>query len=384
MGNTAPASLDSAGPTMVGTRPIVRLPPVLGRSVPKGSVVPLHARLVRFRRCRLGAPRCRLFLALCAAALAPAGPAAAQGMVRKTFEDWQLRCETPAGAKAEQCALVQYLAAEDRPNLTLVVIVLKTADNRGYLLRVVAPLGVLLPSGLGLKIDQTDIGRAGFVRCLTTGCVAEVVMDDGLIRQFKSGIAGDLHRVPDAGGRRRHPAVDEGLRGRVRQPEMTMPLGSRAMIGHRTCPMALGRATAALSGWLPRARRLASRRAPRLRRGGQRLLQPVQVRRHDGSAVAAREPRSALLPARRGRRRRRRAAIAQPLAGGRCAPSSPSAALARECTRRQDGSITVKVGRRGQRPARARRVRRAGSTCRSRSRSATTARSSRAASSAPA
>lgn len=128
-----------------------------------------------------------MLLALVAAALAPAGPAAAQGTVRKTFDDWQLRCETPAGAKAEQCALVQYLAAEDRPNLTLVVIVLKTADNRGYLLRVVAPLGVLLPSGLGLKIDQTDIGRAGFVRCLTTGCVAEVVMDDGLIRQFKSG-----------------------------------------------------------------------------------------------------------------------------------------------------------------------------------------------------
>ncbi|GEO98558.1 hypothetical protein GCM10007887_25770 [Methylobacterium haplocladii] len=113
--------------------------------------------------------------------------ALAQGEVRKSFDDWQLRCETPAGAKAEQCALVQYVAAEDRPNLTLVVIVLKTADNRGYLLRVVAPLGVLLPSGLGLKIDNNDIGRAGFVRCLTTGCVAEVVMDDGLLRTFKAG-----------------------------------------------------------------------------------------------------------------------------------------------------------------------------------------------------
>jgi invasion protein IalB len=149
-------------------------------------VVPLHARLDRFRRVvrRVALP---VSLALSAMGLASAGPAAAQGMVRKTFDDWQLRCETPAGAKAEQCALVQYLAAEDRPNLTLVVIVLKTADNRGYLLRVVAPLGVLLPSGLGLKIDQTDVGRAGFVRCLTTGCVAEVVMDDGLIRQFKGG-----------------------------------------------------------------------------------------------------------------------------------------------------------------------------------------------------
>jgi invasion protein IalB len=111
----------------------------------------------------------------------------AQGVVKNTFGDWQLRCETPAGAQNEQCALVQNVAAEDRPNITLLVIVLKTADGKSRLLRVVAPLGVLLPAGLGLKIDQTDVGRAGFVRCLTTGCVAEVVMEDTLIGQLKGG-----------------------------------------------------------------------------------------------------------------------------------------------------------------------------------------------------
>ena len=124
---------------------------------------------------------------LAGAALLLGSPAWAQGVVKNTFEDWQLRCETPAGAKAEQCALLQYLADNDRPNLTLVVIVLKTADSKGTLLRVVAPLGILLPAGLGLKIDGTDIGRAGFVRCLTTGCVAEVVMDEALIRALKGG-----------------------------------------------------------------------------------------------------------------------------------------------------------------------------------------------------
>jgi invasion protein IalB len=108
-------------------------------------------------------------------------------VVKNTFGDWQLRCETPPGAQAEQCALVQNVAAEDRPNVTLVVIVLKTADQKSRLLRVVAPLGVLLPAGLQLKIDQTEIGRAGFVRCLTTGCVAEVVMEDTLVNQMKSG-----------------------------------------------------------------------------------------------------------------------------------------------------------------------------------------------------
>ena len=127
-----------------------------------------------------------LALALMGTSLA-AGSAFAQGAVRSTHGDWQMRCEVPPGAKAEQCALVQNVAAEDRPNLTLLVIVLKTADQKSRLLRVAAALGVLLPSGLGLKIDDKDIGRAGFVRCLTTGCVAEVVMDDTLLGQLKSG-----------------------------------------------------------------------------------------------------------------------------------------------------------------------------------------------------
>ncbi|HYY85203.1 MAG TPA: invasion associated locus B family protein [Beijerinckiaceae bacterium] len=122
-------------------------------------------------------------LGLCLAA----APAFAQGVVKNTFGDWQLRCETPAGAKNEQCAIVQNVAAEDRPNLTLLVIVLKTADGKSRLLRVAAPLGVLLPAGLGLKIDQNDVGRAGFVRCLATGCIAEVVLEDPLINQFKTG-----------------------------------------------------------------------------------------------------------------------------------------------------------------------------------------------------
>jgi invasion protein IalB len=122
-------------------------------------------------------------LGLCLAA----APAFAQGVVKNTFGDWQLRCETPAGAKNEQCAIVQNVAAEDRPNLTLLVIVLKTADGKSRLLRVAAPLGVLLPAGLGLKIDQNDVGRAGFVRCLATGCIAEVVLEDPLINQFKMG-----------------------------------------------------------------------------------------------------------------------------------------------------------------------------------------------------
>jgi invasion protein IalB len=117
----------------------------------------------------------------------PAERAAAQGAVKSVHKDWQIRCDTPPGAKSEQCALIQSVTAEDRANVGLTVIVLKTADQKSRLMRVVAPLGVLLPSGLGLKIDNADVGRAGFVRCLPNGCIAEVIMDDELIKKLRSG-----------------------------------------------------------------------------------------------------------------------------------------------------------------------------------------------------
>jgi len=117
----------------------------------------------------------------------PAGQAAAQGVVKSVFKDWQIRCDTPPGAKSEQCALIQSVTAEDRANVGLTVIVLKTADQKARLLRVVAPPGVLLPTGLGLKIDQADIGRGGFGRWLPNGCIAEIVMDDELIKKLRTG-----------------------------------------------------------------------------------------------------------------------------------------------------------------------------------------------------
>lgn len=124
-----------------------------------------------------------LSLALVAAAV----PAAAQGTVKATHGDWQIRCDTPPGAKSEQCALVQTVSAEDRPTVGLSIIVLKLADNKNTLLRVLAPLGVLLPAGLGLRIDDADVGRVGFVRCVPDGCVAEVVMDETLLGKLRSG-----------------------------------------------------------------------------------------------------------------------------------------------------------------------------------------------------
>jgi invasion protein IalB len=134
--------------------------------------------------------RCGVVGCACLAALAMAAfssHAFAQGAVKSVHGDWQIRCETPPGAQGEQCALFQSVVAEDRANVGITVLVLKTADQKSRLMRVQAPLGVLLPAGLGLKIDNADVGRAGFVRCLPRGCYAEVVMDDTLVGKLRTG-----------------------------------------------------------------------------------------------------------------------------------------------------------------------------------------------------
>jgi invasion protein IalB len=109
------------------------------------------------------------------------------GVVKAQHGDWQIVCRPPPpGAKNEVCALVQSVTAEDRNNIGLTVYYQRFSDGT-RVLRVFAPLGVLLPPGLGLKIDDRDIGNAPFMRCQSFACFAQVVVDDGLVKQLKEG-----------------------------------------------------------------------------------------------------------------------------------------------------------------------------------------------------
>jgi invasion protein IalB len=126
---------------------------------------------------------------------------APQGAVRSTHGAWSLICDTPAGSTSEQCALIQNVVAEDRPEVGLSVVVLRTADNQAEILRVLAPLGVLLPNGLGLNVDGEDIGRAYFVRCFQDGCYAEVILEEPLKTTLRNGEAATfiVFQTPEEG-----------------------------------------------------------------------------------------------------------------------------------------------------------------------------------------
>jgi len=110
-----------------------------------------------------------------------------EGSVKSQHGDWQVVCkDPPPGSKSPVCALVQSVTAEDKNNIGLTVYFQKFS-NGTRVLRVFAPLGVLLPPGIGLKIDDKDVGHAPFLRCHSFACYAQVVVDDALIERLKTG-----------------------------------------------------------------------------------------------------------------------------------------------------------------------------------------------------
>lgn len=127
------------------------------------------------------------FLGVVLAAFAPVARAAAQGATVATFADWAVTCERTVGAPADDCAATQSATAESDASVTLTAYFVREASGAVDTLRIVAPLGVLLPSGLGLAVDGEEVGVAGFVRCLPPGCISEVALTETLRAELVAG-----------------------------------------------------------------------------------------------------------------------------------------------------------------------------------------------------
>lgn len=136
--------------------------------------------------------RLALILPLAAAiasllALAGNTKADAQMRVESEHGDWKVICETPPGAKSEQCGIHQAVQDDKRTELGLSITVLRPADRKGDLMRIQAPLGILLPTGVGLEIDGQNFGNVWFIKCFADGCWADADVDGKLLEALKKG-----------------------------------------------------------------------------------------------------------------------------------------------------------------------------------------------------
>jgi len=119
--------------------------------------------------------------------LLPSENASAQMRVLSEHGFWKVICETPPGAKAEQCGIHQAVQDGERTELGLSITILRPADRKGDLMRIQAPLGILLPTGVGLEIDGQNFGNVWFIKCFADGCWADADIDAKLLEALKKG-----------------------------------------------------------------------------------------------------------------------------------------------------------------------------------------------------
>lgn len=104
------------------------------------------------------------------------------------FRDWTVQCEQPEGAEREHCHIFQtvVLRENNQPLLHLAVgRIIETGDAAAIM---TVPLGVLLPPGMALRVDEGENIRFPVQSCQPNGCIAVLPLEDEMIRQLKGGV----------------------------------------------------------------------------------------------------------------------------------------------------------------------------------------------------
>lgn len=168
---------------------------------------------MRYRTDRPATNRSRrwgLPLAGVLALLAASGNLLAAATDVQSFKDWKLRCETPEGGDEERCFLFQNLMLKqgNQQLLNVAVGYLQNMDRPVVVLTL--PLGISLPPGVELKVDEGEPMPLQVEHCLERGCRVLVGLDDKLLAILK---AGSQARVTFYDGARRPVGVPVSLMG---------------------------------------------------------------------------------------------------------------------------------------------------------------------------
>jgi len=106
---------------------------------------------------------------------------------------WKVQCETVPAAEGQpggrQCGMIQVTKSEKNPKASLTLVLVSTKQNgkQLYNMRVIAPIGVFLPTGVALEIDGNAVGRVPFTRSMPQVCMAFAEASADTLSKLKKG-----------------------------------------------------------------------------------------------------------------------------------------------------------------------------------------------------
>ncbi|HLA03471.1 MAG TPA: invasion associated locus B family protein [Aestuariivirga sp.] len=124
-----------------------------------------------------------------------------------THGAWQIQCSAaPANggqAGKKSCGMVQVTRSEknEKVGLSLVIVKTKQGDKDVIMMRVMAPIGVYLPTGVALEVDGAAVGRVPFSRCRPQICEALAEASPDTLAKMKKGTAANfiVYEAPGLG-----------------------------------------------------------------------------------------------------------------------------------------------------------------------------------------
>lgn len=102
------------------------------------------------------------------------------------FGDWTFSCEA-LGPSRTRCALVQELMMQDGAARILRLTLGRLGSENEMALLALAPLGVYLPAGVAIKVDQGEQVAMQMQTCVQAGCEAALRIDNNLLKALKRG-----------------------------------------------------------------------------------------------------------------------------------------------------------------------------------------------------
>ncbi len=116
-----------------------------------------------------------------------------------THGDWKIQCgqEPKPGADGQtekQCVMVQTARSEKNAKVGLTTLFARAKQNGKdvTMMRILAPIGVYLPTGVAMEIDGGAVGRVPFMRCAPQVCVAFGEAGDQTLDKFRKGTAANF------------------------------------------------------------------------------------------------------------------------------------------------------------------------------------------------
>ena len=118
-----------------------------------------------------------------------------QSEIVATHGSWKIECETPppqegaAVAPKKQCGMTQTAFSEKNKKIGIKLVVVRgKQDGKDVTkLRVLAPIGVYLPTGVALEIDGAAVSRVPFTICIPSSCIAIADAQPKTLDKLKKG-----------------------------------------------------------------------------------------------------------------------------------------------------------------------------------------------------